>query len=91
MKNTLPLTAITIAVSALNLIAIGYLCDHVMGMPSDKSMAVFVFYYPLLLMANTVAWFLLKVFDYPLVRPMKYIVIVLLALLFPLAWIIGSV
>lgn len=91
MKNTLALTWTTVLIGALDSCAIVYLCDYALETGSGPGVTTFVYYYPLLLMVNTIAWFLLKVFDHPLVRPMKYIVIVLLALFLPLAWIIGSV
>lgn len=89
MNNNPGLFWATLLIIALNLAAITCLSYRIVETGSDKGTVLFVFYYPLLLAANAFGWFLLKVFDNPLVRPMKYIVIALLVVMIPLGIVLS--
>lgn len=77
-RNTL------IVLSLLNLAAIAGIFYPIVASSSDKSIVVFVFFYPLLIALNAILWFVMKVLDHPAKVSMKYVLVGLLAIGVPL-------
>jgi hypothetical protein len=76
----------TILISVIDILLISYLRDRVIE-GNDKSIILFLFYYPLIIIANYILWRVLK--RTTLNKPMKIIFIALVVLFLPLWLIMG--
>jgi hypothetical protein len=72
----------TIFILLLNIFAVGYLRHSVISDNSDKSIILFWFYYPLIIIGNGIAWYILRKTD--LNKPLQKVIIALLILFLPL-------
>jgi hypothetical protein len=72
----------TMVIVVINIVLVGYLRHYVVSDSSDKSVILFWFYYPVIIISNSIAWVTIRKTE--LRRPMQIIIITLLVLFFPL-------